>query len=90
MEMMWASPQVDETRCTRCGLCVEACRCQAIELGTQGPVFSCPEVSSCSMAELGAADCSCVCEDVCPTGAINWAFEIVLGGDRAEEQLPSA
>ena len=69
-------PQVDESRCALCGLCVEACPCQAVELGEKGPIFGCPEVcpssGSCA-AESGGCDS---CEEVCPTGAIACAFEI--------------
>ena len=75
-------PEVDEALCTLCGLCVEACPCHATELGEQGPVFSCPE--SCPHACTGheALDCHCLCEEVCPTGAIACAFEIVLEADQ--------
>ena len=70
-------PQVDESRCTLCGLCVDACPCHAIELGERGPVFSCPStcLGHCAWAEGGG--CCCVCEEVCPTHAITWEFEIV-------------
>jgi formate hydrogenlyase subunit 6/NADH:ubiquinone oxidoreductase subunit I len=80
MKMTQALPQVDETRCTRCGLCEEACSCQAVKVGDDGPVFTCPEAES--PADPGAeAECSCLCEEVCPTGAISWPFEIVLEAD---------
>ena len=69
-------PAFDETLCTLCGLCVEACNCHAVELGDRGPMFACPEVDSGLEAE--ARDCDCLCEEVCPTGAISWPFEIVL------------
>ncbi|RLC91495.1 MAG: hypothetical protein DRI79_02660 [Chloroflexi bacterium] len=75
VNMTWALPQVDETRCTLCGLCVEACPCHAVKLGEQGPVFACPE--ACRRARAEACDCCCLCEEVCPTGAITCAFEIV-------------
>ncbi len=75
-------PQVDETRCTLCGLCAEACPCRAIELGEQGLVFACPE--ACPHPSTGdeAPDCSCLCEEVCPSGAISCAFEIVWEADQ--------
>ena len=75
MNEMWALPQVDETRCTLCGLCVEACLCHAVRLGERGPIFTCQEV--CHRSCAGACDCCCLCEEVCPTGAITCAFEIV-------------
>ncbi len=73
METTCIPPQVDETRCTLCGLCVEACRCHAVELGERGPVFDCHK--ACPVP--GAYDCWCLCEEVCPTGAITCTFEIV-------------
>jgi len=79
----WAQPQVDETRCTLCGLCVEACPCQAVELGEQGPIFSCPEVCVCLRIGDGASDCCCLCEEVCSSGAITCAFGIVLEADQS-------
>lgn len=69
-------PQVKEELCTRCGLCVEACACSAIELGEHGPVFHCGEIP-CPTCSEGIA-CGCLCEEVCPTGAIQCTFEIVL------------
>jgi formate hydrogenlyase subunit 6/NADH:ubiquinone oxidoreductase subunit I len=85
---MWALPRVDETRCTRCGLCVEACPCHAIELGEQGLVFTCPESCPCHCTGTEAPGCSCLCEEVCPTGALSCAFEIVLETDKDREAAP--
>jgi formate hydrogenlyase subunit 6/NADH:ubiquinone oxidoreductase subunit I len=86
----YALPQVDETRCTLCGLCMEACPCHAVKLGEQELIFSCPE--SCPHTSTGdeALDCSCLCEEVCPTGAISCAFEIVLEADQSEEAMPTS
>jgi uncharacterized Fe-S center protein len=78
MDTAWALPQVDETRCTLCGLCVEACCCQAVELVEGRPVFACPDHPTCN----GTSDCFCLCEEVCPTGAIACAFEIVLESEQ--------
>jgi formate hydrogenlyase subunit 6/NADH:ubiquinone oxidoreductase subunit I len=75
MNETWALPQVDETLCTLCGLCVDACPCHAVELGERGPVFVCPE--ACLHANTETCDYCCLCEEVCPTGAITCAFEIV-------------
>jgi len=83
MNTTWALPQVDESRCTLCGLCVEACPCHVIELGEQGPVFACPESCPCHCTGREAPDCSCLCEEVCPTGAITCAFEIAFEADQS-------
>ena len=77
MNETWTLPQIDETRCTLCGLCVEACPCHAVKLGERGPVFTCPET----------IDCCCLCEEVCPTSAITCAFEIVLGADQGIQAM---
>jgi len=76
-------PQVDESLCNLCGLCVEACPCGAVTMGAKGPVFSVPEKCKSSLSCDEDAGCSCfyMCEEVCPTGAISCAFEIVSGGD---------
>ena len=77
MSRTWALPQVDETRCERCGLCVEVCPYHAVQLGDRAPQFSCPEagVSAGVYAEMGIY---CLCEEACPSGAISWPFEIVV------------
>ena len=72
--------QVDDRRCTLCGLCVEACRCHAVTLGEQGPVFACPD--ACLPAQTDTCNCICLCEEVCPTGAITCALDIVMGCSR--------
>lgn len=77
MNTTWALPQVDETRCTLCGLCVEACPCHAVKLGERGPIFTCPETCLPLHTGTEAFDCRFLCEEVCPTGAIICAFEIV-------------
>lgn len=69
-------PQVNIELCTRCGLCVEACACPAVEMGEQGPVFHCAEVT-CPIG-LEDMECECICEEVCPTGAIQCTYEILL------------
>jgi len=79
MRRTWVLPQVDETRCILCGLCVEACPCDAVRLGERGPIFTCPTV--CPSTCATTFDCHCLCEEVCPTGAIACAFEIVLETD---------
>jgi formate hydrogenlyase subunit 6/NADH:ubiquinone oxidoreductase subunit I len=87
MNTMYALPQVDETRCTLCGLCVEACPCHAVKLGERGPVFTCPEACPRTPGCAEALDCCSLCEEVCPTGAISCAFEIVLEADQGRESI---
>lgn len=76
MKMCKPLPKVDKELCTRCGLCVEACSCHSLEMGEQGPVFRCADesYSACPVD----FECACLCEEVCPTGAIQCVFEIVL------------
>jgi len=69
---------VDEARCNRCGLCVEACPCHSVSLGEHGPVFNCPEVCTAQQQEI-CYGCGYMCEEVCPTDAIACRFDIVLG-----------
>jgi len=83
MNRALALPQVDESLCTLCELCVQACPCLAIELGERGPVFACPDVCF----RVRACNCTCLCEEVCPTGAISCAFEIVLGNSQEVSPL---
>jgi len=78
MNKTWALPQVDETRCTLCDLCVEVCPCDAVELGEQGPIFSCPTICPIPDTCIASANGCRLCAEVCPTGAITCAFEIVL------------
>jgi ferredoxin len=33
MNMIWAPPEIDETRCRRCELCVQVCPFHAVQLG---------------------------------------------------------
>ena len=73
--MAWANPQVDKNLCNLCGLCVEACSCQAVKMEEQKLVFTCQE--ACRNNATDDCDCWCVCEEVCPTGALTCAFEIV-------------
>jgi formate hydrogenlyase subunit 6/NADH:ubiquinone oxidoreductase subunit I len=68
-------PQVHEELCTRCGLCVEACLCRSLQMGEQGPVLSC--MSESSVVCMENIRCDCLCEEVCPTGAIQCEYEIV-------------
>jgi len=80
-------PQVDESLCTLCGLCVEACGCKAVTLGERGPVFNCPD--ACGSWAKGCSSC-CSCEDVCPTGAISLGFCIVTEDPRNAHAAPAS
>ena len=73
-----SQPVVNMVCCTRCGRCVEACPCHAVQLTDEGLVFSCAD--KCRRDEIGEQDCGgwCLCEEACPTGAIDCAFDIVL------------
>lgn len=85
----WALPQVDETLCTLCGLCVEACPCHAVSMGEKGPIFSCPEGCPISESCAETSGGCCLCEEVCPTGAITYSFEItMLEADQDGDALP--
>jgi formate hydrogenlyase subunit 6/NADH:ubiquinone oxidoreductase subunit I len=90
MNTTCALPQVDETRCTLCGLCVEACPCHAIELGEQGLVFACPETCPSPPTCAETLDFCGLCEEVCPTGAITCAFEIVLEADQSRDAMSTS
>ena len=76
-------PRLDPSACTRCGLCVLACPCHAVALSCDGPVFSCERTGT------HTSECVCVvhdiapCAEVCPTGALTHAFEILVGGPPA-------
>lgn len=71
-------PVVNMVCCTRCGLCVEACPCHAVQLTENELVFSCSE--QCHRGETEGQDCGgwCLCEEACPNGAIDCTFDIVL------------
>ena len=60
-------PEIDTEKCDGCGLCVDVCTCHALVLVDN------------SITVIETTDCGwCLqCELVCPTGAINFPFEIV-------------
>lgn len=77
-------PQVDMARCTRCGLCVEACPCDAIEMTEDGPVFHCGQHCYAEGGCPNGGDCWCLCQEACPEGAIECPFEIVFSDEGSE------
>ena len=68
-------PEIDIDKCNGCGLCINVCACNAIVMVDN------------IITVIGKKECyQCIrwctlCEDVCPTGAINCAFEIVIEED---------
>ncbi len=69
-------PQINQELCNLCGLCVEACSCHSVEMGDQGPVFRCADDDTVKCVD--ESRCHCLCEEVCPTGAIECSYEIVV------------
>ena len=78
MVVIPTQPRLDNARCTLCGLCVRACPCHAIELTERGLVFHCPTACAAGHPCPQGGDCWCACEEACPEGAIECAFEIVV------------
>jgi formate hydrogenlyase subunit 6/NADH:ubiquinone oxidoreductase subunit I len=76
------TPRIDLELCNRCGLCVEACTCHTLKLGENGPVLPCADEPYPACLEDQA--CDCLCEEVCPTGAIQCSYEIVLDQRQAD------
>ena len=77
--MVFGLPVVDYMRCTCCGLCAEACPCQAIVIEGQGPVFHCPQACASSSPCVALVHRLHPCEEACPEGAIACTFAIVSG-----------
>ena len=82
---MSSLPRVDRSKCTLCGLCVESCPCHAIELTELGLVFHCQDTCCSGVSCSPEGGCWCLCEEVCPEGAINCPFEIVFEGDDCQD-----
>ena len=64
-------PVFDESKCDGCGLCVSVCKCGALVL--TGKSLAVVEVDNCGWCTD--------CELVCPTGAVQCPFEIVIEED---------
>ena len=67
-------PFIDMSRCTGCGLCVQRCPTNAVEMVGDRPQIVRPQ--DCAYCGL--------CEEMCPVEAIALAYEIVLSSDRTE------
>ncbi len=68
--------KVDEKLCTLCGLCVDTCPCNAMQLEADDLVIQCEDVCVSTCQEIAGE--LYLCEEVCPTGAISCSFEIVM------------
>ena len=62
-------PEINITKCTRCGVCALVCSNQAITAHNGFPGLS--NLQNCTLCAK--------CEDICPTGAISIPFEITWG-----------
>ena len=60
-------PEIDHDKCTGCDLCVRHCPHQALAMAGGRLVVSAPD--NC--------DYCGICQDICPTTAINLVYEIV-------------
>ena len=59
-------PEIDNTKCTVCGLCVEVCPEKVLSIDTGTLTFANPE--SCTMCAE--------CEGVCPENAVRVYYQI--------------
>jgi len=65
-------PVIDLDKCDGCGLCISVCQCKVLVLVDNVVTV---------IGKEGCTSCNhwCTqCEDVCPTGAIRWPFEIII------------
>jgi len=70
----WALPVIREERCTGCGLCVDYCPTDAVEMIDMRPVITHPQ---------DCAYCG-VCEEMCSAGAIELVYEIASISNEGE------
>ncbi len=61
-------PTIRADLCTACGLCVEYCPVDAVELVDGRPVITFPQ--KCVYCGL--------CEEMCPAGAVELLYEVVI------------
>jgi NAD-dependent dihydropyrimidine dehydrogenase PreA subunit len=69
-------PTIDWDLCTACGLCIERCPTQAVEMIDERPVIVRPE--DCAYCGL--------CEEMCPVEAIALGYEIVFSPTVSSDQ----
>lgn len=62
-------PLIDSDKCNGCGLCISVCEPKALVLIDNVVTIIQTDIE---------CDWCCICEAVCPTGAICCPFEIVL------------
>ena len=67
-------PKIDQEKCDGCGLCISVCSCNILVLVEN--VISVVQKAECRQCIHWCT----LCEDVCPTGALTCAFEIVIEG----------
>lgn len=67
---MLEMPQIDVEKCNGCGICVQVCHCNAIVI----------VAGKATIIETYLCGWCAVCEAVCPVGALNCPYEIVIEG----------
>ena len=65
-------PVIDQEKCDGCGLCVSVCPCNILVL-FDNVIIVIPR-ERCISCKRWCTQC----EDVCPTGAISYPFEIII------------
>jgi len=66
------TPVIDLEKCNGCGLCITVCNCGVIVLVNN--IVTIIRKERCIYCNRWCAQC----EDVCPTGAISYPFEITI------------
>ncbi len=61
-------PELNRRKCTGCALCVRHCPQYTLATVDNRTIISAPE--TCNYCGI--------CQDLCPTGAINLVYEIIL------------
>ena len=69
---MAIQPVFDPTKCDGCGICITVCRCGALVL----------ENSLIKIINVGECGWCMDCELVCPTGALQCPYEIVISKEQ--------